>query len=235
MSVFAPMTKSATGADPPSSALLSFGWDPKKGETILAQFGKLSTDSNVNAVLASDDLRQGLITALFHAEQLAADAGFSSAIPTEKGPGYIIGAGYTKAKQNPSHPAAAAYLSLSDAVAQALDTSKAAPADATPTIGSSTQTLGPVALIAILVIGIGALTAAAYVGTQWVQAHEDSLARVARVKEAADLVRRGLPVPPGMIPNEPEREKESGDNTIKYLGYAALAVGAGVLLIGLRK
>jgi len=214
------------GPQDPSALGQSFTWDPTRGEILLTKFASL--DPSGTSVLSSDDLRQALITALVHNELNAAVAGLVTAIPTEKGPGVVIGAAYQKASQNPSAPGAAAYLANYANVQAALDATR--PSNAAPTLSATLSPTQPVAFfvpILLLVAGIAALAAVAYVASTYVESHNDTLSRVARCQQAADLATKHLPVPAGMCPPEPKRGVLSASGVT--IPWGAIATGVAVL------
>lgn len=216
----------------------TFTWDGVKGQSVL---DAATAAPGTSPVLAADDFRQALMTTLFHAEELAVVAGFSVTIPAPDGTqGYMIGAGLKNARLAAAKgdPNGLLYLSIYNGVDGALQKSKAAPPTTAAGAYLSSANLVGVAPLLIaagvfVVVALASIVAGAYILSQKVVADADSLARVNRCAQAAQLARDGKPVPADLCPPEPTRTT-AGPLAGTGMGFA-VGLGAAVLLLFMVK
>ena len=222
------------GSLPQSVSSPGFMWDQRKGEALLSQLESATVTAPVTG--SADDVRQVLMTVLVHAEQLAQKAGFAVMIPTDstlpgQAFGSVIGGAYDRAKTMQTIEARA-YVAAFDSVQEVLNHSQAVGAEVPSTLGSDFQsTIAPLVLVALVVVGIAALAAGAYVIASKIQIDSDSAERMARVDRAVALAMAGKPIPPGLIPDAPAPTKP-GEGPGSGLAKAGESIGAGLVVVG---
>jgi hypothetical protein len=204
---------------------LLFPYQPQEGEKALATFDG-GPKGAPDVVLTAEAFRQGTMTALVHAEELGAKMGWSALNP-DGSP--VVGSAASKA--DPKIPEGAAYLAVQSAVHDALAASAQVDPSTPTTVG-----IAPGVAVVLIVVAVAALAAGAYVLAEKVRADADSLARVKRAALAADLVRQGHPVPPGLVAPEPPPGSGPSFSLGGGIGLGlGLAAAAGIGLVVLAR
>ena len=144
----------------------------------------------------------------------------------------MIGGAYDRAKTMQTVEARV-YVAAFDAVQEVLNHSQAVGSEVPSTLGSDFQsTIAPLVLLALVVVGIAALAAGAYVVASKIQIDSDSAERMARVDKAVALAMAGKPIPPGLIPAAPA-PTQPGEGPGSGLVKAGESIGTGLAVVGI--
>lgn len=227
----------------------TFGYDPAAGAAGLASFALVDAQRSTTAALAGSHLQQGLMTLLFDAELLAAEAGLVPWVQLDDGSRGVFTIGAARDVIDTAPQGVKTLYLASHGVArrahnEASDVTRSGAANGSVQFLAA-EGIGVIPMVVpIVVLGVAAILATAYyataVGEKMVQTKSTELKYAAKLdamhKLAAPMVAAGLPLPSHFWSEFGDfSEAEEKRAVFPYLWGGAALAAAGVYWVWSRQ